>query len=101
MTMQTDVLASGVRTSTGQMQDQASNNIGRARIKAIYIVPAAGAGSVVFRDGGASGSTKLTVNTLAASSSPSYFLIPGEGLLFQTDIHATVTTVASVMVFYA
>lgn len=101
MTMQTDVLASGVRTSTGQMQDQASNNIGRARIKAIYIIPAAGAGSVVFRDGGASGSTKLTVNTLASSTSPDYILIPGEGLLFQTDIHATVTTVASVMVFYA
>lgn len=99
--MQTDVLASGVRTSTGQMQDQASNNIGRARIKAIYIIPAAGAGSVVFRDGGASGSTKLTVNTLASSTSPDYILIPGEGLLFQTDIHATVTTVASVMVFYA
>jgi hypothetical protein len=100
MAMQTDVLASGVRTSTGQIQDQSSRDLKRIRVKAIYIVPAAGAGSVVFRDGGASGSTKLTVNTLASSTSPTYMVLPGEGLLFQTDVHATVTTVASVMVFY-
>lgn len=101
MAMQTDVLASAVRTTTGQMQDQATNNLGRSRVKAVYIVPAAGAGSVVFRDGGASGAVKMTVNTLAASTTPDYILLPGEGLLFQNDVHATVTTVASVMVIYA
>lgn len=100
MAMQTDVLASGVRTTSGQLADQAGNNLGRNRIKAIYIIPAAGAGSVVFKDGGSSGTTKLTVNTLAASTAPDYILLPGEGLLFQTDIYVAVTTVASVMVFY-
>lgn len=100
MAMQTDVLASGVRTTSGQMQDQAGNNLGRVRVKALYIVPAAGAGSVVFKDGGASGSTKMTVNTLASSTAPYWLLFPGEGLLFQTDVYATVTTVGSVLVMY-
>ncbi len=63
MAMQTDVLASAVRTTDGLLQDQATNNLGRTRVKAIYIVPDTGAGSVVFKDGGASGAVKLTVNT--------------------------------------
>lgn len=100
MAMQTDVLASGVRTTDGQLQDQAGNNLGRIRIKSIYIIPAAGAGSVVFKDGGASGTVKLTVNTLASSTAPDYILLPGEGLLFQTNAYVDVTDIASVMVFY-
>ena len=100
MAMQTDVLASGVRTSTGQMQDQSSRDLKRSRVKAIYIVPVAGAGSVVFRDGGSSGPIKMTINTLASASSPTYMVLPGEGLLFGTDVHATVTSIGSVMVFY-
>jgi hypothetical protein len=98
--MQTDVLASAVRTTDGLLQDQAGNDLGRNRVKAVYIVPAAGAGSVIFKDGGASGTTRLTLNTLAASSSAYYMLMPGEGLLFQTDIYVDLTTVVSVMVFY-
>jgi hypothetical protein len=82
------------------MQDQSGNNLGRVRVKALYIVPNASAGSVVFKDGGASGSTKMTVNTLAASSAPYWLLFPGEGLLFQTDVYATVATVTSVLVMY-
>lgn len=101
MAMQTDVLASGVRTTSGQLQDQAGNDLGRYRVKAIYIVPSASAGSVVFKDGGSGGTTKITVNTLASSTAPDYILVPGEGVLFQTDIYVTVTSVASVMVFYA
>ena len=100
MAMQTDVLASGVRTSDGQLQDQAGNNLGRIRIKSVYIVPAAGAGSVVFKDGGASGTTRMTINTLASSTSPYYMLMPGEGVLFQNDAYVDVTTIGSVMVFY-
>ena len=63
--MQTDVLASIPITASGQFTDQATNNIGRCRIKSIYIVPGASAGSLVLRDGGASSSIKLTVNTVA------------------------------------
>jgi hypothetical protein len=100
MGMQTDVLASKPLTATGQMKAQNDGDIQRARIKAIYIVSSAAAGSVVFRDGGATGPIKATVNTLANSTSPTYIKLPGEGLLFNTDIHATVADIASVTVFY-
>jgi hypothetical protein len=101
MAMQTDVLASAVRTTDGLLADQAGNTLGRNRIKAIYIIPAAGAGSVVFKDGGASGTVKMTVNTLASSTAPDYILLPGEGIVFLTNIYVDVTDIASVMVFYA
>lgn len=100
--MQTDILASAVRTTDGVLNDQAGNPIGRCRVKGIYIVPAAGAGSVVFHDGTTSGAaTKITLNTLAASTAVDFTLMPGEGLLFQTGIYVNITDVASVMVLYA
>jgi len=98
--MQTDVLASAVRSTDGLMLDQNGNSVGRTRVKAVYIVPAAGAGTVVLRDGGASGQIKVTLNTLSGATASDYIEFPGEGLLFQTNVYADVTTVASVMVFY-
>lgn len=100
MGMQYDVLASKPLTATGQMKAQNDGDIERARIKGIYVVPAASAGTIVLRDGGASGPIKATLNTLASSTAPTYMLVPGEGLLFNTNIHATVSNVASVTVFY-
>lgn len=98
--MQTDILASAVTISTGVVNDQAGNAIGRSRIKGVYIIPQSGAGSVVLRDGGASGPVRATINTMASQTSPTYVLLPGEGILNQTGIHATITAVASVVVFY-
>lgn len=99
--MQTDVLASAVLTADGVMNDQAGNAIGRCRVKGIYIVPAAGAGSVTLKDGSTSGgSNRITVNTIANSTSTNWVLMPGEGILFRTGIYADVTDVASVMVVY-
>jgi hypothetical protein len=101
MAMQTDVLASQVLVADGQMLDQAGGTIGRARVKAIRIIPtASSAGSVVLKDGGINGTTKLTVTVYPASTGPDYMLMPGEGLLFTTNIYADITTVGSVMVFY-
>jgi hypothetical protein len=100
MAMQTDVLASAVRTTDGQLLDQAGDTIIRARIKSIYIVPSGTAGSVVFKNGGASGATRLTVNTVASATQPTYMLMPGEGVLFSTNIYVDVTNIGSVMVFY-
>jgi len=54
-TMQYDVLATKPLTSTGNFVDQNDNAIQRARIKTIYAVNGANAGSVVIREGGASG----------------------------------------------
>jgi hypothetical protein len=100
MAMQTDVLASKVRTDAGQMLDQNSLVIGRARVKAIYIVPDTTAGTVTFIDGGASGATKIVVNTKGSSTAPDYILLPGEGLLFQSNIYIVPSAVVSTMVIY-
>ena len=100
MSMQTDVLASAVRSTDGQLLNQAGDTIIRARIKSIYIVPTASAGSVVFKDGGAGGTTRLTVDTVASATQPTYLLLPGEGLLFSTNIYVDVTNIGFVMVFY-
>ena len=101
MTMQSDILASGVLTTSGQLLDQKGNTIGRARIRAIYIIPSATAGSVVFIDGGSGGTTRLTLNSVASATTPQYFRLNGEGLLFNTNMYATLTNVTSVMVFYS
>lgn len=100
MAMQTDVLASQALTADGQMVDQAGNNIGRCRVKAIYVVPSATAGSVVFKDGGSGGTTRLTLNTVASATQPTYLLIPDQGILFSTNVYADVTTIGSVTIFY-
>lgn len=98
--MQTDVLASKPRTDAGQLLDQNSLVIGRARVKAIYIVPNSAAGEVIFKDGGSSGPVKITVSTIASASTPDYILIPGEGLLFQENIYIAPSGVISTMVIY-
>lgn len=101
MSMQTDVLASKPRTDAGQLLDQNSLTIGRARVKSVYVIPDSTAGEVVFRDGGSGGPVKATINILASSTSPTYLLLPGEGLLFQTSIYIAPSGVVSAMVFYA
>jgi hypothetical protein len=54
----------------------------------------------VFKDGSASGTTRLTVNVFAGTTGADYMLLPHEGLLFNSGIYVDVTTIASVMVFY-
>ena len=98
--MQTDVLASVPLTSSGQFTDQASSNIARCRVKSIYIVPTATAGSLVLRDGGSGGTVKATFNTVASATQPTYMLMPGEGLLFQTAVYGTVSNLGSATIIY-
>jgi len=99
--MQYDVLASKPRTTDGQMKDQNDNNLLRCRIKFVYGVSGASAGSVVFRDGGSSGPILMTMNSPAAAASGTFFLsIPGEGILVETDLYVDLTDVASIMVIY-
>ncbi len=100
MAMQTDVLASVPLTSTGQFTNHASGNLGRTRIKAVYMVPTGTAGSVVFKDGGSNGTTVITLNTVASATQPTYLILPGEGVLFSTNVHGTVANVGSVTIFY-
>ena len=100
-TMQYDVLATKPLESTGNFVDQNNNAIQRARIKTIYAVNGASAGSVVIREGGASGKILITVNT-AASTTAGYtiFPMPGEGILCESGLHGTVTNTTSMTIIY-
>jgi hypothetical protein len=89
--MQTDVKAAYV-SATGTVFG------GRTRLRGFLIVPGASAGSVVLRDGGASGTTVFNIVT-AAAGAPISVLIPAEGVLFATDIHATLSN-AIITAFY-
>jgi len=92
MVMQTDVL-SATATADGTMV------AGPARIKGILLTTTSSAGSVVLKDGGASGTTLLTLNTPAVAEMFNA-LLPGEGVRFKTSVYVDVTNVSSVTVFY-
>ena len=98
--MQTDVLVSVPITSSGQFTDQTPTALARCRVKAVYIVPTATAGSLILRDGGSSSTIKATINTVASASQPTYILFPGEGLVFQTAVYGTVSNLGSAIIFY-
>ena len=92
MTMQADV-SSATATETGTLVAQGT------RIKGVLLTTTSSAGSVVFRDGGATGTTKMTLNTPAVAEMFNA-LLPAEGVVFRTNVHVTVTGVASVTVFH-
>jgi hypothetical protein len=73
---------------------------GRVRLKGYQCLSGGTAGDIIFRDGGASGAIRLQFNVPANTNNPFANLIPGEGILFDTDIHATLPTSAKVTVFY-
>jgi hypothetical protein len=62
------------------------------------IAPGGSAGSVVFKDGGASGTTIMTINTSANGETFSV-VIPANGILFQTDVYVALSN-AQITVFY-
>jgi len=100
MSMQTDVQVSAPLTGTGQFTNPTPVALGRTRVKAVYMIPTGTAGSVIFKDGGASGTTVMTLNTVASATQPTYLIFPGEGVLFSTNVHGTVANVTSVTIFY-
>lgn len=92
MVMQTDV-SSATATGTGTMVSQGT------RIKGILLTTTTTPGTVTLRDGGATGTTKMTLNTPGVAEMFNA-LLPAEGVLFRTDVHVTVADVASVTIFY-
>lgn len=102
MGVQTDVLSTAPITASGQFQDAAAAaNLTRTRVRAVYIIPGAAAGSLILRDGGVSGPVRLTVNTVASATAPTYLLLPGEGVVFRTDVYGAVTNLGSAMLIYS
>lgn len=92
MTMQTDVLSAHV-DATGTMVT------GRNRLKGYQCISGGTAGEIVFRDDGASGTVRLRLN-IGTGTQPIELLIPGEGILFYTDIHVTLPALAKATIFY-
>jgi hypothetical protein len=93
MTMQYDVKSAHAE-ATGTMVSS------RNRLKGYQCLSGGTAGDVIFRDGGASGTIRLQFNVPANTNNPFANLIPGEGILFTTDIHVTLPTAAKVTIFY-
>jgi hypothetical protein len=86
MTMVGDVFTARA-TATGGMVNS------RTRLKGVYVT---GTGTVTFRDGGAGG----TVRAVFDSTGTHAIVVPANGVLFSTDLHATLTGVTSVTIFY-
>lgn len=93
--MQTDVKSTHLNASGSVFGS-------RARIKGFSICASASlVGSLVLKDGGSSGTTMIEID-IPSNSNPNsfYVLVPGEGVLCQTNIYASLTNIASVTVFY-
>jgi hypothetical protein len=73
---------------------------GRTRVKAIYVSPDTGVGSIVIRDGGAGGTVLYKID-VPAGSSAIYMSLPEDGILFKDGAYADLTTVISATFFWA
>ena len=91
MAMQTDVKAVH-RETTGSVV------VGRARIKGYHAISGGTAGDVIFTDG-SGGSTLLQFN-IGIGTQPITMLVPGEGILAQSEIYVTLPATAKVTTFY-
>ena len=91
MGMQTDVKANSMAASGTVFNS-------RTRVRGMLIEPGASDGSVVLKDGGTGGTTIMTINTIGQKD-PFPVIIPGEGVLFQTDVYIALTNTKAT-VFY-
>jgi hypothetical protein len=92
MGMQTDVLS--VHTeATGTVVAY------RTRVRAYHCISGGTAGEVIFRDGGSGGAILLQFN-IGTGTQPINMLIPGQGILFETNVHVTLPATAKITVFY-
>jgi hypothetical protein len=90
---QTDVKSAHVE-ATGTIVSE------RTRVKGYQCLSGGTAGDIIFRDGGSSGTIRLQFNIPANTNNPFANIIPGEGILFYTNVHVTLPTSAKVTVFY-
>lgn len=92
MTMQYDV-KSAQASESGTFFD------GPARVKGVYVVCASTDGAIEIKDGGSSGTIRLTLDALADTHP--YILLPGEGIRFTSSVYVAMSGgVSSVTVFY-
>jgi len=93
--MQGDVLATH-RNSSGTVYAQ------RTRVKGFSVCGVASqTGTLLLRNGGASGTVLIEIDIPSNSNPNSFYVnIPQQGVLFSTNVYATLTNIASVTVFY-
>jgi hypothetical protein len=95
--MQTDVKSSHLSAA-------GSLFAGRTRLRGISVAPvAATAATFEFRDGGATGTILCQIDVAAQSNPvPYYMVLPGEGILFLTTLHLTISvgSITGITVFY-
>ena len=93
MSMQTDVSAASVSTSSTAVAY-------RTRVRGLVVAPGSANGTIVLKDGGSSGTTLISLTTVA-NGEPFNILIPANGVLFETDVYVALTgTGTSAVVFY-
>ena len=91
--MQTDVSAITVSSS-----DTAVSY--RTRVRGLVVAPGSANGTIILKDGGATGTTLISLTTVA-NGEPFNILIPANGVLFETDVYVALTgTGTSAVVFY-
>jgi len=94
MTMQYDVKSTRL-TADGQAVAS------RTRVKTVYGLAGASAGSVKFYDGtDNTGPLLLDVDTPAGTANTFLLPIPGEGILFTTGVYVDVTNITGVTIVY-
>lgn len=72
------------------------------RVKAVIAVPGALAGTVIIKDGGSSGTTVLTIDTIAsATGNPVVVPIPAAGIPCGTSIYCAISNAVAATVIYA
>ena len=71
-----------------------------ARLKAVSYRGDGAAGSILFKNGGASGATLLELDVGTSDTFTIYLLLPGEGILFPAGIYADLTHVSAMTAFY-
>jgi hypothetical protein len=69
----------------------------RTRVRAVYLTGTAGAGTLTLRDG-PGGDILLQLDTQANGDKD--VDIPGDGLLFQNTVDATLSGLTSAVIFY-
>lgn len=72
----------------------------RTRIKGVYYVAGASAGSVNIRENTVGGTVRVGIDTPAAATATQFLLLPGEGVLVEGTPYVELTNVTSATIFY-
>ena len=88
--------------SSKHVNDSGSIYASRTRVKGFSICSTASqAGTLLLKDGGSGGTTLIEIDIPSNSNPNSFYVaIPQQGVLFETNVYATLTNIASVTVFY-